>query len=181
MINRKIVALLLLITMTFSVVACKKDDENDYVHKGGSGETDENSGTESDGGDEQTGSTVYVYSTSSKTLHRESCYHSHGIDELYKKTYEGDDFSELIEKGFSFCILCCPEESEMYNESDDEIIDSGVNPEDATYVINIGTGKFHELDCRYAESMNLQHKVYTVLSKFELIEDGYSPCKTCEP
>lgn len=176
MIYHRIVALLLLLSISLSLFSCGKDEKEDFVHKDGTEDvTDDTPNPEP-----ETTNPIFVYSTSSKTLHRESCYHAVAIDELYKKTYDGDA-TLLIEKGFSFCALCCPEESELYNEKDDETIDNGISPEDASYVINIGSGKFHEPECRYATEMNPDNRLYTDLSKDELIMNGYSPCKTCNP
>ncbi len=178
MVYRKIIALLLLLTLMLSLASCKNDDP-DYVHKG-DGEQNENESNDS--GNEGETKTVFVYSTSAKTLHKENCYHAIAIDELFKKTYDGDPV-ELMEKGFSFCGLCCPEESALYNPKDEEedIFDNGITAEEASYVLNVGTLKFHELNCRFAEEIEPSHKLYTTLSKYDLVINGYSPCKTCNP
>ena len=175
---RKILAILLLVATLFSLAACDKSGD-DFVYKDDSGsneQTNDSSGNNAD-------SNVYVYSATAKKLHREYCSSAHSIDELYRKSYTGTDFYELIDKGFSFCVSCCPEESEEYKVSDenDDRIDSGVSPEDASYVVNTKTDKFHEPDCRFAEDINEQNRVYTDLSKEELVLEGYSPCKICKP
>ena len=49
-----------------------------------------------------------------------------------------------------------------------------------TYVINTSTMKFHTNDCRYAntDSENMER----VLSERQsLIDQGYEPCKVCNP
>lgn len=173
MIYHRIIALLLLFTIVFSLISCKKGETPDFVGK------DDDQSTTGDGTEET--KVVFVYSTSAKTLHRETCYHAAIIDELFKKTYDGDPLA-LMDKGFSFCGLCCPEESALYNTKDDEdnkIFDNGITADNASYVINVNSGKFHELDCRYAEE--IQHKLYTTSSAEELMMNGIMPCQSCNP
>ncbi len=70
-----------------------------------------------------------------------------------------------------------------------EMLDSGegyymeplydeVPKEEATYALNTGTGKFHKLDCRYAEAERI---AYVSNTKEELEELEYVPCKVCKP
>lgn len=173
----KLLSSILILALALSMASCKNknssnasDDDNDYL-EGGSNPYDDTS----DGG------ITYVYSISSRTLHRETCYHSYAIDELYKKSYSGD-ITPLIERGFSFCALCCPEESELYNKKDESgPIDNGITRDEASYVLNVNSKKIHELDCKYATSMNPQNMQYTTLSVDELRQEGYLPCGTCEP
>ena len=175
MVTHRITALLLLLTLVFSLFACK-DDTPDYVEK-------DNQDTSNNTDSEGETNTVFVYSTNAKTLHKENCYHVSSLDELFTKTYDGDPV-ELMDKGFSFCGLCCPEESKLYNqkdEDDNEIFDNGVSRDDASYVINVSTGKFHELDCRYAEESESGNRIYTTSSYDELVMNGLSPCKSCNP
>ncbi len=60
-------------------------------------------------------------------------------------------------------------------------VDSAGNTETAatsTYVINTSTKKIHLESCRYAKGDNVK----TVSkSKQELIDQGYTPCRTCNP
>lgn len=167
----RLIALLLVIAIAFSLVGCK-NDEDDYVHKDGEG-------GEEEGGEGDLGNGVtYVY-TSTK-LHRSNCYYAAGMDELFKKSYSGD-LSELVDKGFSFCGLCCYEEREIYGTATDN--ENGINPEDATYVLNTNPRnlKFHFPDCYHVESMSPSNTEYTDLQRETIIEHGYIPCKHCKP
>ena len=179
---RKIIAILLLLALTLSLASCKNNDP-DYVHKDNSGQN-ENENNDSDNNNNSNTKTVYVYSTSARKLHKESCPYATALDELFKMTYDGDPL-ELMEKdkGFLFCGLCCPEESALYNpkNENEDIFDNGITEEDASYVLNTGTGRFHELDCRFAEEISPENKLYTTLSKYELTDNGYHACKTCNP
>ena len=49
---------------------------------------------------------------------------------------------------------------------------------DTVYYLNGNTGKFHTAGCRYANSDGVET---TNLTKEQLIEDGYEPCKVCNP
>lgn len=53
--------------------------------------------------------------------------------------------------------------------------------ENDTYVINENTKKFHKLSCNSVEQMSEENRQYTVESREKLIEDGYEPCKRCQP
>lgn len=64
-------------------------------------------------------------------------------------------------------------------ESQAEAADGG----EATYryIININTKKFHLPGCSSAADMEDKNKEYSAESREELIEEGYSPCKRCNP
>lgn len=49
------------------------------------------------------------------------------------------------------------------------------------YVINTSTHKFHRLDCASVEQMSDKNKKISDQSREELLEQGYEPCKNCEP
>lgn len=53
-------------------------------------------------------------------------------------------------------------------------------PFSSTYVGNSNSGIFHYSDCRYVYRMSPNHKVYYD-SRSEAINDGYRPCKICQP
>ena len=148
----KLLSAVLILALALSTMSCgnknkNPNNNNDNHLEGGSNPYDDTSN----------GNTTYVYSISSKTLHRENCYHSYAIDELYKKSYSGD-ITPLLERNFSFCALCCPEESAIYNKKDENLpIDNGITRDEASYVLNINSKKIHELDCQYATSMNAQN------------------------
>ena len=57
----------------------------------------------------------------------------------------------------------------------------GPEKEEATYVLNINTGKFHKISCSSVEQMSEENREYTNKSREEIIEEGYEPCKRCNP
>lgn len=52
---------------------------------------------------------------------------------------------------------------------------------EAAYVLNINTGKFHKPSCSSVEQMAEYNREYVDISREELIESGYEPCKRCNP
>ncbi len=53
--------------------------------------------------------------------------------------------------------------------------------EDVSYVLNINSKKMHLPTCDQIDSIKESNKKTTSLSREELIEQGYSPCKNCNP
>ncbi len=49
------------------------------------------------------------------------------------------------------------------------------------YVLNKSTKKFHKTDCGSVGDIKPQNKKITDKSREELISEGYSPCKSCDP
>ena len=50
-----------------------------------------------------------------------------------------------------------------------------------TYVLNTNSHKFHKPDCSGVARISAQNKQEVTTSRSELIEQGYSPCGTCDP
>lgn len=50
-----------------------------------------------------------------------------------------------------------------------------------TYICNTNTKKFHYPDCSSVEQMSEKNKLPVTLSREELINQGYEPCKRCNP
>lgn len=95
---------------------------------------------------------------------------------------------------FSFCS-CAKADANQNAQSDTEVTinlptDDTVNgyrneksetPEgEATYCANKGSKVFHRQSCQSVEKMKDQNKYFTN-DKDELLKDGYTPCKNCEP
>ena len=49
------------------------------------------------------------------------------------------------------------------------------------YVLNENTGKFHKPSCNSVEEMAEKNRNYVEKSREELLEEGYEPCKRCNP
>lgn len=64
----------------------------------------------------------------------------------------------------------------MQKESDEKTDDSVVN-----YVLNTGTRKFHLPDCESVTDMKPQNRKDYSGSRQGLIDQGYDPCKRCNP
>ena len=56
-----------------------------------------------------------------------------------------------------------------------------VDPSVATYVLNTSSKRIHKLKCSSVETIKAGNKVYTDLSREELIDLGYDPCGKCNP
>ena len=65
------------------------------------------------------------------------------------------------------------------NISDDEITSS--NTEKKEYVLNTKSMKFHDSSCSSVDDIKESNKAYFTGTREELIEEGYSPCKRCNP
>ncbi len=53
--------------------------------------------------------------------------------------------------------------------------------EEVSYVLNTNSKKMHLLTCDQIDSIKESNKKTTSLSRAELIKQGYSPCKNCNP
>ena len=57
-----------------------------------------------------------------------------------------------------------------------------VPPEEAqTYILNINSKKFHLPTCSGAASIKEENRQESPGSRQELLDQGYEPCKTCDP
>ena len=181
----RIIALLLALVISVSLVSCNSGHSHSANNSGNSNSGNSNGGSSNSGNDEA--EVYYIYSVTAKVLHLSTCYHVERINVEYRTEYRGD-ISQLMDKGFTLCKTClAPEDKDPVEEEPEEqpIEDENkISPEDATFVINVNSEKVHELDCRYAVDMKESNKEYTDLSLDELlaIEDkNYTPCATCMP
>lgn len=117
---------------------------------------------------------------------------------LYRVTpvFEGDNLlatgvlmeAESVEdKGESvlYCVFCYNAQPGVTidyatgeNYASDQATDSGT---EQTYVLNTGTKKFHLPDCDGATSMKSENRKEYTGTRESLIEQGYTPCKKCNP
>ena len=58
---------------------------------------------------------------------------------------------------------------------------TGVIPAGTTYVVNKNTKKFHLPSCGSVTDMKEKNKLYYEGPREELIDQGYDPCKRCNP
>ena len=50
-----------------------------------------------------------------------------------------------------------------------------------TYVLNTNTKKFHRPQCSSVDQMKEKNRQDSTKSREELVEEGYTPCKRCNP
>lgn len=86
-----------------------------------------------------------------------------------------------------FCYNVQPGISINYSDGSSELISDEVitsdetETENETYILNIKTKKFHKPECSGAKNTKDENKKEYTGSREELINDGYSPCKSCNP
>lgn len=68
--------------------------------------------------------------------------------------------------------------SHAIGESVEETAEETPEMGETIYYLNTKTGKFHTAECRYANNDGFETTNYT---REQLIEDGYEPCKVCNP
>ena len=64
---------------------------------------------------------------------------------------------------------------------DEEEETSEEDPKEITYILNTNTKKFHRPYCDSVKDMKEKNKKETTLSREEIINMGYQPCKRCYP
>ena len=91
-------------------------------------------------------------------------------------------------ESLSFCVFVFniqPGIEIDYSDGTSRLIEEKVlqadSNEDADYIINIKTGKFHYPDCPSIDDMKDKNKEYYSGNREQLIEKGYSPCGNCKP
>lgn len=67
------------------------------------------------------------------------------------------------------------------NSSDSSAADSSSNTADSTYILNTSSHKFHDPSCSGVTKMSEANKQEFNGSRDELINQGYEPCKICNP
>ena len=96
-------------------------------------------------------------------------------------------------KGIKFCAYAYNVQPDIkidYKTGDSKLIsdkskNTGNNSSDQetkqTYIVNLNTKKFHKPNCRSVSSMSERNKKTYKGKRSSLINNGYSPCKICNP
>ena len=63
----------------------------------------------------------------------------------------------------------------------EESVQDNPQNEEAAYILNTNTRKFHLLDCESLDAMKESNKSEFTGSRKDLIRQGYDPCKQCHP
>ena len=91
--------------------------------------------------------------------------YSDGYDIWYDQVASDDWVNRSIQVGEE------PEEAEPQETQTQEY----------TYVCNTNTKKFHYPDCKSVNQMKEENRLFTSLSREELLAEGYEPCGNCNP
>ncbi len=74
-----------------------------------------------------------------------------------------------------------PKTTEKVSKSTTQKPTSNSLVEEANYIANTNTGKFHSPSCSSVDDMKEENKMLFNGTRDELISDGYVPCKRCNP
>jgi len=173
----RFIALITTFLLAFSLISCGELNFH-YGSAGGEGngeQSDAGGNEENNENEEETPTQFYVYSITERKLHLPDCYHTNRIRDDYRFEYKGD-VSVMIENGYELCMDCFPSEDE---EDDDESNSNSVSENEATFVINASSLKFHKVGCHQTKGMTKENTVYTLLSFDELVSQEYIPCGSC--
>ena len=66
-------------------------------------------------------------------------------------------------------------------ETDDTSVSQGSAEQEYQYVCNTNTKKFHSPSCDSVAQMKEENRLFTNLSRDELLAEGYEPCGNCRP
>ncbi|WP_051192509.1 Ada metal-binding domain-containing protein [Butyrivibrio sp. VCB2001] len=94
---------------------------------------------------------------------------SNKADPNYKKSVSADEF--VVKGGNSGTTV---------NRSTPAQSDN-TTPAGTTYVVNKNSNKFHNPTCDSVKDMKEKNKMYYEGTRDELIQQGYDPCKRCNP
>ena len=73
-----------------------------------------------------------------------------------------------------------PEETTLIADPTEEITEK-VNPETSSFVLNVRSKKFHKSDCSAVAKMKAKNRLDTIDTRDNIINQGYQPCKICNP
>ena len=152
-------------------------------------------------------STAYVLNTNTKKFHWPQCA---SVSQMKEKNRQDTTMSydEIIEKGYVPCKNCNPSREDIISGAKPEGRDlktslnaaresarqaGGVNGSQAaglisgdrtaeiTYVVNINTRKFHYPTCSSVSDMKEKNRQDSTKTREQLVEEGFVPCKRCNP
>lgn len=172
----RFIALITTFLLAFSLVSCGELNFH-YGSAGGEGngeQSDAGGNEENNENEEETATQFYVYSITERKLHLPDCYHTNRIREDFKQVCY--DLDAMLENGYELCQDCFPSEDTEEEENDNT---NSVPKDEATFVINASSLKFHKVGCHQTKGMTAKNTVYTTLSYDELVAQEYLPCGSC--
>lgn len=90
-------------------------------------------------------------------------------DPDYKKTVTADEF-----------VITGGNGGTSVDKSSSKQMDNSIT-EGTSYVVNKNSKKFHNPSCDSVKDMKEKNKMYYEGTRDELIQQGYDPCKRCNP
>lgn len=124
-------------------------------------------------------SSTYVLNKNTKKFHYYSCGSVSDMAEK-NKIFSDETPEEIIAKGYSPCKKCHPELGVSLSVSKTKKSKAGIS-ETCNYVLNKNTKKFHNPNCSSVGEIKKKNRMDSNLSRDEIINMGYSPCKRCKP
>lgn len=118
--------------------------------------------------------TTFVLNKNTKKFHMPNCS---SVDDIKEKniSFSTETASEIKSKGYSPCKRCKPTDGKIGT------VKEQVVSTDADYVLNKNTKKFHYPWCSSVDEMKPKNRKDVSISREEIINQGYSPCKRCNP
>lgn len=118
--------------------------------------------------------TTFVLNKNTKKFHMPNCS---SVDDIKEKniSFSAETASEIKSKGYSPCKKCKPADGKIGT------VKEQVVSTDADYVLNKNTKKFHYPSCSSVGDIKPKNRLDVSLSREEIINQGYSPCKRCNP
>ena len=116
--------------------------------------------------------TTYVLNTSTRKFHYTTCKSVSAISEK-NRAYSTDTAEALVASGYKPCGNCNPYVEYKHEEQ--------IVSQDQIYVLNTNTKKFHYPNCSSVSAMVDRNRKDVTMSREEIINKGYSPCKRCNP
>lgn len=149
-------------------------------------------------------STTYVLNTNSKKFHKPDC---DSVSKMSAKNmkFSTDTAADVIAAGFVACKICRPDAGFAVSDPKKENVTQPAPVEQpvmeqpvvvepivpvappepvavgSAYVLNKNTKKFHYPSCSSVGDMSPKNRLDVVLSRDEIIGQGYVPCKRCNP
>lgn len=149
-------------------------------------------------------STTYVLNTNSKKFHKPDCDSGSKMSAKNMK-FSKDTAADVIAAGFVACKICRPDAGIAVSDPKKENVTQPATVEQpvmeqpvvvepvvpvappepvvtgSAYVLNKNTKKFHYPSCSSVGDMSPKNRLDVVLSRDEIIGQGYVPCKRCNP
>lgn len=131
--------------------------------------------------------TTYVINTNSKKFHLTTCRSVNDMSET-NTLYSTKSAEQIAAEGYAPCKRCNPYSGTVVqdnatNTQPTPVVETPVQqPASAgTYVLNTNTKKFHYPTCSSVGDMSSKNRKDVNASRDDIIAQGYSPCKRCNP